>query len=180
MISPLRNKDTVAIKLRILVVVFKLNSLKMKSFLLFVAIASLLVSTSAIAQITGNIAPELGVSVSSFPHVHKDESDYGWDRDAWWPLPGPLAGVHGNVFLGKHFHFSASFQYQLMGSRYRSHSNSFHPWENSTSTSDSWRKETYHKLCMPIEFGYQFRIRKIYPSIQLGYRFNYFLGGTYY
>ena len=142
-------------------------------------------SRMGFTQIVFNYGPELGITASQ--KTYKDSRTVNYDYPVtrtWKPVVSPLVGLQGELKIKRHLLFKVGLQYQLTGNRFRyhrEHKTIWLPYPGAyTYTTDEREEQTFHKLCLPITLGYEFRIRKIKPSIYIGYRPNLFLTGKYY
>ena len=150
----------------------KKNTMK-KLFLVSIVAFTL---TAVHGQTTLKYAPELGLAFSQFPK-NNSYSENGTMTTT--PLYSPLIGGITELTIKKHLQFTTGLEYQMTGQRFHSHQNGYNIY-NGNYTSDTWEKQTFHKLCFPMTVGFKFKIWKLQPSLFAGYRLNYFFAGKYY
>ena len=141
-----------------------------------------LISNPITAQYVFNYGPELGISITQFP---KTESyKYGTNlylfKHKSTPIIGPILGIIGQLSIREHVEIAIGLQYQMSGRRHDFHREEFDSISNSIQISEHIEKQTFHKICLPLTVGYRFKLWKIQPSINLGYRLNFFVSGKHY
>lgn len=134
------------------------------------------------AQLHLHYGLEAGFAFSQFKedYSNNNEETYSKVRESITAVYSPLLGVSTDLIYKKHLFFSVGFQYQMVGQKYRNHYERNNIGAGTSYILDCWENQTFHKLCMPITFGYTLKIKQIRPVFFIGYRPNYFLTGTYY
>lgn len=129
-----------------------------------------------------NCGPELGLSISQFPHNGNYTTPSGNDnvKSDTIPLFGPIVGVHAQLILKKTFLFTTGLQFVMSGNRVTFHNDGYDPQNKLPFVGDIKETQTFQKLCMPISAGITFPLFKVHLSIYGGYRANYFFKGRYY
>jgi hypothetical protein len=141
----------------------KLNQLRL-------IVIFLVFSQLGFAQSVSTLGLELGITFSQFPK--REFQNMANTKITDNPLPGPLIGISKKWVLSKHFYFSSGFQYQMAGKRY-------HVYEKASNYlySDNL---TIHKICIPLDLEFRFKIGKFKPSFYLGVKPNMLLSAKEY
>jgi hypothetical protein len=144
---------------------YKLEQMVTKLYKLLLVTAFLVFSQPGFAQNISTLGLELGITFSQFPKWEYQNMANTKITD--YPLPGPMIGISDKWELSKHFYVTSGFQYQMAGRIY-------HIYEkyNNYSSSDNI---TIHKICIPLDLGFGFKIGKFKPSFYLGLRPNIWL-----
>lgn len=155
----------------------KLEFQDSKLYKLRLAAVFLVFSQIAVAQTVSTLGLELGISFSRFPkHETGVILNNGFYKIKDNPLPGPLIGISKYWNLSKHLQLTSGLQYQIAGTRYHYYQRSGNPYDKN----DSWINLTIHKICIPLDLGYGFKIGKIRPYLYLGVRPNIWLSAKEY
>ena len=147
---------------------------------IIILIVSLSIPQYVSPQVSFNYGPELGVSLSQLPRVHKKTVLTDDFSESTRPVISPVIGLSGQLKINKHFQFTVGIQYQMSGKRYHYHRDGRIPRTYSiparyTFTLDKWEDQVFHKLSMPLNIGYIFNRSNVQPAIFIGYRPNLFL-----
>lgn len=114
-------------------------------------------------QTVFSCGPELGLTVTS--RNQKNLSFlYFKDSDLFI---SPMIGISGSVEISKHFTLRPGLQFETVGYRYAASE----PYEMNIK---------FNKICIPLIIDISCEIKKIKPSIFIGYRPNLLLSGKYY
>ncbi len=141
----------------------------------------LLVCNVGQSQIDINYKLEAGISFSQLPRSYlSTNSRNDKIKEITTPLPGPLLGFHGQLTARKCYQFTIGLQYQMTGKCYHYHRDGNDLLYSANYTSDTWENLSFHKLCIPLTIGYNFKTHKINPTIFIGLRPNFILTGRYY
>jgi len=139
------------------------------------------------AQVTFKYGIETGIAISHFPIKNSwndtfvlDSSKIDKIKERWNPLYSPFLGFNTEITFKKYLQFNVGLHFQTTGTRYFYQVDGYDNLYGGTYTCDEWEEQTYLKLCLPVSAAFKFRIRKIYPSVFIGYSGNYFLTGKYY
>lgn len=135
-------------------------------------------------QLVLKFGPELGISASRFSTEETYFQGTNEVTDKITPLVSPIVGFQSQLILKDHFQISAGIQYQMTGIRENSYINGRMPGNSSLPTQYFYtytqrEAQTFHKLCLPLTFGYVFTKPRIRPSLFIGFRPNLFLLGKY-
>jgi hypothetical protein len=125
----------------------------------------LVFSQITMAQTVSTFGLELGITFSQFPKW--EYQDMANTKITDNPLPGPLIGISKKWILSKHFHFTSGLQYQMAGRRYHIY--------NKANNYPYFDNLTIHKICIPLDLGFGFKIGRFKPSFYLGLRPNIWL-----
>jgi hypothetical protein len=151
----------------------------MRKIILILLIVLMGLSQFGIAQTVFKYGPELGVTFSRFPKKWTEgQEGITFDKVSLNPMISPLIGINGQLTLVKYLQFTMGLQYQMAGDRFYSHREGSNL--GIAYTTDTWIKQTFHKICLPLTVGFTFRIGKVFPSIYGGYRPNLFIAGKKY
>jgi hypothetical protein len=117
---------------------------------------------------------EVGLSCSQFPSkntvVTWQISDSTITKKS--PLIGPLIGISTNFHLTERFKIIFGFNYELTGTKTYSYTQSTAPNILPISYFKDWQKLIIHKVCIPIEIGFEFNCKNIRPMIFVGTKPN--------
>lgn len=150
---------------------------------IFILVILLTISKFGLTQIWYNYGIELGPSFSQFSK--SDSYIESTDRVTIKsnPIISPLIGLTGQLIIKKHLQVSIGLQYQMIGMQYNYHRDGRIPRNNNPAlfyyTQDDNEKQLFHKLCIPLIFGYKFKVLKMQSTIFIGYRLNRFITGEY-
>jgi hypothetical protein len=164
-----------------------LNTTKMKPYILLLTLAILTIVTPIVqSQTPHKLGLEIGFAFSKFPYNKSYIRHEGYiDKYICYrtetsvPLYSPLLGLTSNLKIKKNFQYTFGIQYQKTGNR--NHIREYVDDINrGTYKWDEWENQTFHKLCLPVSFGFTTKIWKLQPSIFIGLRPNIFLKGKYF
>jgi len=137
------------VKHKILIIIFLLTILSQRVF----------------TQTNFRFGPELGVSLKTrYP-----TEIYGRSHNSTSQIR-PLIGITGQFNINNHFLFSSGFQYEMIGSY----------WDTVYTLAQAKEEEnlTFQKICIPIKAEFAFNIKKIHPSLFIGFRPNFLVSGN--
>jgi hypothetical protein len=142
----------------------------MKSKVLKIVFMLLVFSQPIFSQSASKTWFEIGLACPMFPSYHKSASS----SEYVIPVLSPSIGIIRDGSSKDHFKFTYGIQYQFIGNRSYEKDN-FLSWLQV----EHWKKQTFHKLCLPITIGYAFTSKKNRLSVYCGLRPNLFLYGKF-
>lgn len=140
------------------------------------------------SQITFRQGFDLGITAAQAPYIKSNKNDKYTYREYYYPLLGFTIGYRPQLEIGKHFRIISGVNYNIVGTRLRVKSKGYQTfYDQSTNTiedtyyeSNGVRKQTFHRVSIPIIFGFNYHIgEKINQTIGIGYKANYFISGKY-
>ena len=136
----------------------------MKSKICILLFSLTVIANPGLSQNSIQNGLELGFSISRFPGFTKNGQG---SKDYTLPILSPLIGFFSNYQFANNFQFSFGSQYQVTGSK--------HYFE--TADFKSIEKTSFHKISLPIQIRYRFKIKKYHLAVSTGLRPNFFLSG---
>ncbi len=151
----------------------------------YVLLAILFCSNSFLqAQASFSYGPELGLSVSQLWHWNTQKLKTGEKIESDSPLLGPSIGFYGQLAFKSGLFIQGTIGYQFTGTKsYSKREESIPRITNHTIlfyySTEYRKKNSLHKIEMPLSIGYVFNNTHLKPAIYIGGSFNWLLKGTY-
>ncbi len=132
------------------------------------------------SQIQIAFGPEIGINSSGIlrPNNNIPEQTGEVIKESSLPLLSPKIGGFFSLKMCKHFIISSGLNYRVVGERWNSyHSEKFlvNPY-----ISDEYRKQIFHVISAPLNFGYNFKVINKEYQFNIGYNFNSYVASKLY
>lgn len=156
--------------------------------IVFLLLASFCLVYPAHAQFDFKYGVETGMGIATFPNRYQYQGARHTSNRWWYSVPGPIAGVRGQIRLTDYVLFSSGLNFNVISENYRSVSTGEYLTEGGISgqfQSDNFTSEikenlTVFRVSAPVSVGFTVPICKVVrPSFSIGHKFNYLAGGKF-